>query len=759
MTGTAESKISRLATLFSRLTLCSGFLLVPLIFYFSSTRQEYNHQVYDVPKMAAWALILTAFVSGSALIPRRTRDGVSVLLSVLLFGIWLSCFQAVNLGMALADAVFVSLLIAVPLVTSRSFDSGRALGSASSILLAGGVLAVVYALAQRLEWDPILTGFVGLSERYQLGSSLGSPSRVALYVAALIPVLTACFLSVSRGATRGILALIGIAFVFVLFIGRDRIAFVVAFVGSLFLLLWIHLARRRWTGEAAHGIAKRLDTPLIVLLCIVLAAGIAVAPADSGEAADVGGDVVRASRRLALHNPLLGVGSGNWGIVFPLFDHAREYGEEISPKTGPPPPDIWRIWGEWGALGIIGFLGSVLWLLGRSLRVPTNEPGNGSWVLAGSSAGLAGLFGCALFGSPLSIPAVHFLFWSLAGIALAASRTGKTRAAAQLVSARRTLLFRAAAALLLAVVGVAALGRVVMPLYVASHHHLKGIWWTGLSKARGEFEKAIELVPYHPMIWADFADSSVRLVHNEDPSAEKYEEYALLAEEVGLKALRYFPNEAALLFRYGNALDFQLGRPWEKVIAYRHATELSPGTALFHLALGRAYIQLSAYPYTQELPKQRAEKRAVKEWQTALDLDPDNPSAAYNLALQARNRFQTQEALDYLGRILRKYPNHKKARELLEEFGYRMDDVKEKQNLEQIARYWQAQIEKNPRDPGNYLRAGRAYEELGNDELAVLMYKKAFLQDPEYVPAVKKLKALGISLERLLREGEAGLLE
>jgi tetratricopeptide (TPR) repeat protein len=720
MSSVRKIKTVRLAKAFCRLTLGSALLLIPLLF--QTTRFEYDHHVYDLPKQTAGVVLLTFFIWGAFLLGRQRRTGASLFLSLLLAGVWLSCFRAVNVGVSLADGFVASLLVAMPMFMGRSFDSGRSLRRAVVCLLAGATLAAAYSLAQRMGWDPVLSELVGLPEQYRLGSSLGSPERTALYVAGTLPLLLAWLLSVRSSASRGILALVGVGFVSILFLGSSQAAFLTALVGCLVLLLTVLLARRKEGAGMSTRMDKWLRAIVLLLLCIVLIVGLATAPDESNSEVSVDRSLVRAGWHLTRGSPLLGIGSGNWGIICPLF-HRSEYGEEIVPRMGRPTLEILRIWGEWGILGLCGFLGFAFWVLLRALRGSTVLFRDDAWWISGSTAGMLALFVSAFWGSLLHVHAMSFLFWALAAITVAGWQTRGDQPERQLPATK---------------------------LMLASRR---------IGKAVPVFERATELVPYHPLVWAEFAESSLRQANNMDRANEGFDAVALRAAEVGEKALRFLPNEPALIFRYGNALDFQYARAWEKVIAYSSAAELSPNTPAFHLGLGRAYMYLSASPGIPPMTGWISEKRAVREWQTVLSLDPDNASAAYNLALNARNHNRPQEAVDYVSRVLRTHPNHLKARELLEELGYRMEDLEAKRNLEQIAAYWQTRIEKDPQDPGNYYAAGETYERLGNEELATLMYKKAFLKDPEYIPAIKKLTARGVSLDSLLREGESALVE
>jgi Flp pilus assembly protein TadD len=189
------------------------------------------------------------------------------------------------------------------------------------------------------------------------------------------------------------------------------------------------------------------------------------------------------------------------------------------------------------------------------------------------------------------------------------------------------------------------------------------------------------------------------------------------------------------------------------MILYKRAASLSPNTAAFHVNLGIAYMSLGGTMADNPAVSEFIARRATREWKTALDLDPSNLSAAYNLAEYARVHQRAEETLFYARLILRRHPNNRRALQLLESLGVQIEDLESQRQLAGLAQYWESQIERDPTDPANYFRAGLIYEEMGDDEQATAYYSEAFLRNPEYVPAMRKLRERNISLDRLLREG------
>jgi tetratricopeptide (TPR) repeat protein len=558
--------------------------------------------------------------------------------------------------------------------------------------------------------------------------------------------VVAATLAVPRDGRLALLVLVALSSLACLFLGSSKPAFIGALIGMIYLAA-LTLRPKRMAGSVRNLSEARLATAVLVLVLLI---GVVVTGTGSDEAARVEPETREFAGKLVAENALLGVGSDHWDIILPLF-HPREYGNEVIRKTGPPPPTLYRVWGEWGFLGFLGFLVFGLWLLSAPFR---SEPLQRGWTI-GFLAGFAGLFVTSFWMNPLSRPALHFLFWTLAAVAYLGTVSLETRRA----TASRRVPFRLAATAVCLAVVVVALARLSLSPCMATRHYLQALFWQGLAKARIAYKPAIELVPFHPYFWADYAENRVRVANNQDRRAEDFKNYAHQAEVTAGRALFYLPNEPALIFRYATALDLQHGRPWQKIILYGRAASLSPNVPSFHVNLGIAYMTLSGSLPAQGGASIFTAERAVSEWKKALDLDPSNLAAAYNLAEYARVHGRPEEAVHYARLILRRHPNDKRALELLESLGVEFEDLATQRQLESLAAYWEDQIERNPTDPSNYYRAGLIYEELGDAERATTFFTEAFHRDPEYLPAARKLKERGISLDRLLRKGRTPLEE
>jgi len=92
------------------------------------------------------------------------------------------------------------------------------------------------------------------------------------------------------------------------------------------------------------------------------------------------------------------------------------------------------------------------------------------------------------------------------------------------------------------------------------------------------------------------------------------------------------PNDFRTHYLYALALTKKGGKQEEAVIAVRKALGLNPQDARSHALLG------------QLLLAERHPNEAASEWERALKIEPDNPTALYQLALLYRKQGKTQQA-------------------------------------------------------------------------------------------------------------------
>ena len=98
------------------------------------------------------------------------------------------------------------------------------------------------------------------------------------------------------------------------------------------------------------------------------------------------------------------------------------------------------------------------------------------------------------------------------------------------------------------------------------------------------------------------------------------------------KAIAVDPSDARGHFLYATALTKAGTQRAEAIAALRKAVALSPRDARSHALLGQLLLNAEDAP------------GAAREWQTALKVDPENPTALYQLGLLYRKQGKTEES-------------------------------------------------------------------------------------------------------------------
>lgn len=130
-------------------------------------------------------------------------------------------------------------------------------------------------------------------------------------------------------------------------------------------------------------------------------------------------------------NPL-GLGAGNWRVIYPQYLTQREKNEMFSIAKQPirAHQDFLQIGAEWGVQGLaalLALLGMAMWLTVRTaahyLRREQDDPDGAALYTYSAMAALAGIIalcGDALFSFPLALPAPTMMLCILLGIIAAA---------------------------------------------------------------------------------------------------------------------------------------------------------------------------------------------------------------------------------------------------------------------------------------------------------------------------------------------------
>ncbi|MDD4939585.1 MAG: O-antigen ligase family protein [Candidatus Omnitrophica bacterium] len=243
------------------------------------------------------------------------------------------------------------------------------------------------------------------ASRLAYTSSFGNPIFFAQYISLAIPL--SVFMALEKERVKPYL----------------RIFFAIA---ALFLLVFVILARSRgvYLGLSAAFIfafisvynkfPKKAKLALTMALVVFLS-GSAIAVMSSR------GERVRFRNLMRLYvwegtfgmikdNPVLGVGTGNFKVVYPLYRSAEE--RRVTPKLvtyTKAHNDFLQIWSETGTLGLICFL----WILFSVYRRRPLQQGTAAYLSVGLSAAMIALLVQAFFNPLLYVPASSMGFWLL----------------------------------------------------------------------------------------------------------------------------------------------------------------------------------------------------------------------------------------------------------------------------------------------------------------------------------------------------------
>lgn len=364
---------------------------------------------------AANALIWVA----SLLLSRFPREGVEPL-SLRLCGLLLLCLMASGMFARQSLLAMVRNLLAASLVMST------------------------YGILQFFELDPFLTT-EGLVGHFRVSSFTPHPNIFISFLVAVVPLNIAAFrllkpTRITRTLLGGVLLVnLGAA---AATMSRAGLASLVGAVGCT--LVAIHLgdraARRRGEAPASRGPGLRLAL-LISTAGLLLVGALAfflthlggVAPEEErrrflsvkGESVQKRALYYQAALEMGANAPFLGLGPGTFALYLPEFRSRslarffprNEYQVE---HTASEPLELLA---ESGGLGLLGWLALVGLLVGFPLRQVgrIEDPGLRALVAA-AAAGTLGLLAHGLVEVNLRLQPSFFMFWALAGLALAACR-------------------------------------------------------------------------------------------------------------------------------------------------------------------------------------------------------------------------------------------------------------------------------------------------------------------------------------------------
>lgn len=269
------------------------------------------------------------------------------------------------------------------------------------------------------------------ASRFAYISTFGNPIFFAQYLVAMIPLsLALCFrrgsgaVGISSGDNPQV------RFWFWL----SRIFFgAVAMLMLLFLLLTRSFAAYLGLGAGilVMGISltasqRKLKRILIWVVVTAFTLGLAVSLFSPAFKAKLSSRrlhglmriyVWQSTLRMIGDHPILGVGAGNFRVVYPLYRSPQE--KKVTWKGViyfSAHNDFLQIWSEAGTLGLVCFLWIIWVLLGLGWRLVKTIDAQKKILSAGLLASMVAVLVAAGFNPTLQIPSTGMCFWVLAGL-------------------------------------------------------------------------------------------------------------------------------------------------------------------------------------------------------------------------------------------------------------------------------------------------------------------------------------------------------
>jgi tetratricopeptide (TPR) repeat protein len=238
-----------------------------------------------------------------------------------------------------------------------------------------------------------------------------------------------------------------------------------------------------------------------------------------------------------------------------------------------------------------------------------------------------------------------------------------------------------------------------------AHYYLGMAYWQteSLGQANSEFQQAVKVSPGFPLALRGL--TQLNLAQNHPSEARVY------AQELVQKS----PTDVYDRRLLGEVFlrDGQSRLAEEQFLA---ANQIAPNQAAVHVDLGQVYT--SEKKWTQ----------AEKEFETAIQLDPSNPTvlSAYAGFLVARQ--QAPKAIALARQFADANPNNSQAHIIL---GVLQFDSK---NTSAAQAEFERAIEIDPKNVQGYLRMGGVYREKDQTDAAIGQYQKALDLQPKFAP-------------------------
>jgi len=313
--------------------------------------------------------------------------------------------------------------------------------------------------------------------------------------------------------------------------------------------------------------------------------------------------------------PLLGVGIGNYELVYPLYRTVEEWRLSSRFVVGEAHNDYLQMAAETGLLGLACFL----WLLARLFQRASRllKTGDEGWRRPGLAltGSLVALLIYAFFAFPLRNPTSSLHFWLFAGLLVAGEAAASNR---PLKPVRIPLgISWALTLVLLALASVLVFGRFFADLHLK---RMKALLAAGREQeARQEYDRAVFL--YFPVFFT----------HQVKAKAFDDRRMLPLAAEQLRKELQEHPRQARPHAELGTIYG-EMGLYQEAVEELRAALALDPTLLGAWENLGYAYFLLGKY------------QSAIEAYREALRRGRESPTLRQKLALALLLAGRRQEA-------------------------------------------------------------------------------------------------------------------
>lgn len=440
-------------------------------------------------------------------------------------------------------------------------------------------------------------------------STLGNPNFLGEFLAGLLPLVLALYLSSTRKAGRLVWAGSALASVLLIVTSGARGALVAAVAG---IILFFFLGRGK--GYWRKGLWLLLAALVFILVALSLEGARSgfsrawqkMAAISSPSQGSVGARLLwwRVSWEMVKDRPLLGVGTGAFREAYPAYQRrffqqpdsthwiplvAAGWKDNYNATLEAPHNEYLQIAAELGLPGLLLFSAFSLLLLGRRARNGQAPP---PFWTNGCIAGCAAILVAALFGFPLHLPSTGTLFFLMAGLLGQQRKPPPDEAAGKGDPLFGTLLVLVSCLALLQLIQQGKVFESGRDLYWAIGHQLSG----KADLALTDFSEAKRLNPQDPEIdyWLGLAHlSRARLP---------------LAKDSLERAKTSF-NSPRLYLTLG-AIHSDLGELGRAEAIYQEGIATYPGLTPLHAALGVLYA------------RSNRNQEALRELKKAQEIDP-----------------------------------------------------------------------------------------------------------------------------------------